>query len=431
VIVLQLPLNFTRWKIIGAGLGAGFGMIVWPQTAWAIPSPELVVGTLSSLSQLVALASAVIGGGAVAAGNRSRARAQSKVPGRALMVFAAAFLVSLVLNAVQYDWAVNERTQRLEATLQRPAPKTADGQPLDPSLKELTFKEQSGHPLAVETAEAKTLVEGVASGALQEWQIVDIRETAETESGSLPNAKKIRFPDLSTSNLDLISKKTLFICHNGNRSAETCLKLAERGIDCRFIAGGLEKWLTEGFPLEGLAARTVDELRKIPDYPNHQTLLDTPEVEVLVAEQNIVFVDVRYPGEFAASHIAGAINIPLRPTPTADVKKRLADIPKRPVVAPCYDRRSCFFAEILGLELTRAGHDFRGRYTVPWEYFVPGKKPPHVEAFLAEANMSLWQRGARARHSVRDASRGYRAAMGVVRVGVDCSIDYFAICTEV
>ena len=83
-----------------------------------------------------------------------------------------------------------------------------------------------------------------------------------------------------------------------------------------------------------------------------------------------LLVDVRYPGEFASSPLPGAINLPIRPTPTEQLKSRIAELPHRPIIAPCYDRRSCFFAEVLGLELDRAGLDFRGRYTVPSEYFI-------------------------------------------------------------
>ena len=60
------------------------------------------------------------------------------------------------------------------------------------------------------------------------------------------------------------------------------------------------------------------------------------------------------------------------------------------MIAPCYDRRSCFFAEILGLELTRAGRTFLGRYTTPWEYFVASPPPPHVAEWQRQRNTSTW-----------------------------------------
>ena len=50
---------------------------------------------------------------------------------------------------------------------------------------------------------------------------------------------------------------------------------------------------------------------------------------------------------------------------------------------PCYDKRSSFYAQILGVRLHRAGHEFLGRYTVPREFFVASKKRGHVAAWEA------------------------------------------------
>jgi rifampicin phosphotransferase len=94
---------------------------------------------------------------------------------------------------------------------------------------------------------------------------------------------------------------------------------------------------------------------------------------------------VRYPGDFKAhDHLPDAVNFPIQRVPTAELPQAIAEIPRRPIVLPCYDRRSCFFAEVAGLELTRAGYDVRGRYTQPWAYFVPGGRSPHVEDWIAE-----------------------------------------------
>lgn len=361
--------------------------------ALAIPSPELVVGTLSSLSQVVALVSVVLGGSALAAGSRLRRQRTGPAVGpsalRLAAVLGAIALASLALNAVQYVTAQDARRDRLESTLVRPTPKTADGRSFDPALKEVAYSEQNTHPLGISTeAAARIVAQGAASGIT----LLDIRETAETEMGSLPGAIKVRFPDLDAHALGLSAATSLVFCHNGNRSAETCIRLKERGIDCRFIIGGLEKWLVEGRSLAGSAARTIDDIRALPPFPNQGVLLETDEVRRLVSAENAQFVDVRYPGEFASGHLPGAINMPLRLTPSAAIERAVRSLLSRPVIAPCYDRRSCFFAEILGLELHRAGGDFRGQYTVPWEYFVPAERPPHVDKWLAEANRSTWAR---------------------------------------
>ena len=378
------------WRLVGlaAALFAGAGM------AHAIPSPELVVGSLSSLSQLVALASATLGGGAVLAGVKANGRSGRQASpwlGRIAMALGMAACASIGLNAYLIAKSWSERRERLEATLVRPTPKLA-GQSLDSMLKEMPYSEQVRHPRGLVTEEAEALVADIVAGRRPDWMLLDIRESAETEMGSLPMTEKVRFPDLPRSTLDFKSRKALLICHNGNRSAETCAAMAEKGIDCRFIIGGLEKWLVEGRRLTGLKARTIDDLRAVPDYRNHETLLDTADVQRLVDSEGAVFVDVRYPGEFSAGHLPGAVNLPIRPTPTDELKSRLADLPRRPIIVPCYDRRSCFFGEILGLEVTRLGGDFRGRYTVPWEYFIPAKRPPHVEQWLAMARVGTWEK---------------------------------------
>lgn len=374
---------------------AAFLVLSSASPAGAIPSPELVAGSLTSLSQLVALASALLGGGALAAGSRLQGRpadiAVLRRLKRAVAALALTAAAAMAFAAYLHVSAVTAERQRLEQTLMRPAPK-AKGQSLDPNLTEISYRRQVSHPLGVDTQAAQAIATAVAAGQSKDWLILDIRETAETEMGSLAGAVKIRFPDLAGAKLNLQGKKALLICHNGNRSAQSCEALAARGIDCGFIAGGLEKWLAEGRTLADGSARTLQDLRALPAYPNNDVLLDTDAVKLLVFGEEAVFVDVRYPGEFNSGHLPGAINLPIRPTPSEQLAKLIEALPQKPVIAPCYDRRSCFFSEILGLSLTRAGRDFRGRYTVPWEYFTTGSRPPHVEALIAERSKTFWTR---------------------------------------
>jgi rhodanese-related sulfurtransferase/membrane protein insertase Oxa1/YidC/SpoIIIJ/phosphohistidine swiveling domain-containing protein len=359
-------------------------------SAFAIPSPELIVGSFTSISQLFALGSALLGGGAAVATMRMRARGAQARTTFAIMVGALVVLaVSIGLNVYQYVSYRADKQARLEATLTRPMPNIA-GRSLDPALKEVSYDDQLRNPRGIGTEDAERLLAETLRGEHPDVVFLDIRETPETEMGSLPNATRIRFPDLASAKLDLAHKKPILFCHNGNRSYETCAALAAMGIDCRFIVGGLEKWLVEKRSLTGLNARTLDDLRALPAYPNQTALLDTPDVKKLVAQDGAIFVDVRYPGEFATGALPGAINLPIRPTPTEALKARIAQLPHKPVIAPCYDRRSCFFAEVLGLELTRAGYDYRGKYTLPWEYVLPSKPRPYIEEWLADAHKSWW-----------------------------------------
>lgn len=384
---------FTFLSILGILLlgVAGSGQ------AYAIPSPELVVGSFVSISQLFALASAVLGGGAAFATMRVRKRGGSAQMSRGLLYIAvgmfALLVVSVGINIYQYVTDANARQARLEGALSRPMP-TVDGKALDESLKEASYREQQMSPRGISTEEMERLLEAKARGDRSDTFLLDIRETAETEMGTMPGAKTVRFPDIKTSNIDFAGKTAILYCHNGNRSFETCQALAKMGIDCRFLVGGLEKWLVEKRPLTGLRARTLDDLRALPAYPNQSTLLDTPDIQKMMQKEDVLFVDPRYPGEFASGHLPKAVNLPMRPTPTAELRSKLSQLPKKPVVVPCYDRRSCFFGEVLGLELTRLGYDYRGRYTVPWEYFTKGEVRPYIKEWLAEAHKSWFQRAA-------------------------------------
>ncbi len=363
-------------------------------SAFAIPSPELVVGSFTSISQIFALGSALLGGGAAVATLRMRTRgAQARSIFAVALGAFALLVVSVGFNFYQYRSYGADKQARLEATLTRPMPSQA-GRSLDPTLKEVSYGDQLKHPRGISTEDAEKLLDETLRGQHPDVAFLDIREAAETEMGSLPNATRIRFPDISSATLNLANKTAILFCHNGNRGYETCEALAAKGIDCRFLVGGLEKWLVEKRSLTGLKARTLDDLRALPSYPNQSVLLDTPEVHNLVDDQGAVFVDVRYPGEFASGALPGAINLPIRPTPSEQLKARITQLPHKPIIAPCYDRRSCFFAEVLGLELTRAGYDYRGKYTLPWEYFIASKPRPYIQEWLEQARKSWWSSAA-------------------------------------
>ncbi len=396
-ISISSPVSSNRFSIqtVSTSAAAGAG-ILFAGPAYAIPSPELVIGSISSVSQLMALGVAMLGGGAAAAGMRASAKAgrDDRSAKMALRIAAGLFVVVLLSAGLNIYQFVDQRQQgqtRLQATLTRPAV-TAGTRILDPNLKVTSFAAQSDHGLGISTADTTALLEQVQTGERSDVVLLDIRETSENEMGTLPGARHIRFPDLAKSNIDLAGKTAILLCHNGNRSSETCEKLARLGIDCRFIVGGIEKWIVEGRSFTDRTVRSLSDLRALPSYPAQNVLLDTPDVRGLIENEQAAIVDVRYPADFASGHLPGAINLPVRPTPTAELTDRISRLPRKPIVAACYDRRSCFNAEVLGLELTRAGHDFRGRYTLPWEYFIPKKPKPHIEAWMAASQAGLWQK---------------------------------------
>ncbi len=369
--------------------GVLFFIILQAKAAYAIPSPELIIGSVSSLSQVVAAGVAMVAalGATVAAklGLNKRGPRLGKFPTKLVTVLVCGLIALVGANYWQYTSSKNKELARLQATLLRPA--QFDGSTIkDADLKETSFSAQSGHPQGISTADAFVKLEA------GETQFFDIRETGEHEMGTLPGATHIRFPDfLETIPVQPGGEVVLF-CHNGNRSSETCAELAKLGIDCRFIVGGIEKWITEGYNFSDEEVETIADLRAIPEYPNSATLLSTETFSDMLATTDLQIVDTRYPGDFASGHLPGAINIPIRAMTTNDLQARIRELENKPTIAACYDRRSCFMSQVLGLELSRAGIDFKGRYTLPWEYFVPPAPKPHVQEWLTAQNSGLWDK---------------------------------------
>ena len=337
----------------------------------AIPSPDLVINLSASVAQLLGLLSVVFGGFALS-GKKGAARRRKGAfgrGGRLLLGGVSLFLLgSLAGNVLQYTASIDARNARLHTNLVRKS--VENGETVgDISLKTLSFSEQLDHE------------QGISTETLHQWlaedrplNIIDVREDEEFEVGAIEGAAHLRYPDvLARSSIlpDEGEGQTLLICYSGNRSSELCGELQAQGKACNFMIGGYEKWMSESRPLATDIEVNAADLRQIPDYPNKDVLLDTPDVEKLVAEQGAEFVDVRYPDDFVADHLPGAHNITMRALPSAMLAERIAALPDSPLIGACYDKRSCFYAQLIGLRLTRAGKDFRGRYTVPHEYYAP------------------------------------------------------------
>ncbi|MBA3773243.1 MAG: YidC/Oxa1 family membrane protein insertase [Ramlibacter sp.] len=422
----SLITNVTRelsimWRFIAAASGALVLLAsLGAQPAYAIPSPELVVGSVTSISQIAAWLWALMAGSLGVLGVRfgmkpaggmtpSRRRAFAWVIG----CLALAALASTALNIYQYSGAKKAKQARLEETLLRPSRQPA-GSEKDPDMKEISFREQLKHPLTLSTAQAAEMLEAAKRGDRSDLLFLDVREGAEQAMGTIPGVTFVRFPDFKASNLDFKGKKAVLFCHNGNRSSETCEQLRKMGIDCQFMAGGLEKWVVEGRAMTGLAERSLRELRAIPHYANRDTLLDTADVKKLLKEREAVFVDIRYPTDFAEQHLPDAINLSLRRMSTDLLQANIARLPQRPIILPCYDRRGCFFAEVLGYKLTQAGREVLGRYTVPWEYFVARPRPPHVVKWVEENEKSLWTRTSEKLASGLEATSQWIGILGAI-----------------
>jgi rifampicin phosphotransferase len=362
--------------------------------AYAIPSPELVIGSVSSLSQIFAVGFAMISGTIAAFGakfgfKKKQGAVQSGFLVNSLIVLVLLLSASIGYNFYQNSQAAAKEQARLRETLVRPA-QFKGTKILDTKLKEKSFSAQSKSTLGITTAEAEKLLADQDSS--KQTLFVDVREKAEFLMGSLPGVKQIRFPDIDKAGLDLKNKKVVFVCQNGNRSSETCERLAALGIDCRFIVGGIEKWIVEGRSFTDSRVNTLSDLRAIPEYKNKNALISTQQFQQMLADTKVQIIDTRYPKAFDLGHLPDAINIPLRAMPTDDLNAALSGLEDKPTIVACYDRRSCFMGQVLGYELAQRGIDFRGRYTTPWDYFIAPPPKPHVQKWLTEQNKTLWDR---------------------------------------
>ncbi len=334
----------------------------------AIPSPDVLLNLFASAAQMLGMLALALGGGLFAK-RRSGVAGAATPPASRRPFFVTLGLLAAVSTAflLYHMQVADERNQRLRTNLVR---KSTEAQLAvgDTSLKTLSFSGQSKHPRGVKTEQLDAwLAEG------RQLNLIDVREPEEVEMGQIAGTWARRYPDLQvdTRDLQVAGKQTILLCESGNRSSELCeWFFNEKGITTYFMVGGYEKWVAEYRAMTGQRADGT-EIRATPDYPQKQTLLDTPEVVQLFSEQGAQFVDVRYPEDFARDHLPNAINVPLRKLRADEVEAALRALPARPIVAVCYDKRSSFYGLLLGLRLHRMGADFRGRYTVPHEFTVP------------------------------------------------------------
>jgi len=357
------------------------GLFVVDSPAWALPSPDVVVNLFASAAQVLGLLTVVLGKWFFGGRRRAVASARSASGYRTAFLVCAGLLVcSLIGWGLSAAHQADLRMRRLQVNITRESKE--DGKKIvDLSLKETGFKDQLKREDGIQTEWLEA-----ALARHEPLQLLDIRETEEVEMGVIPGVRAVRFPDLMKEPEQYVDKsRTAYLfCANGNRSCEMSTFLAERGFPAKFLIGGYEKWVAEDRLLETPGGAPRTELRALPDFPNKNVLLDTPDVMALMEEREVLFVDVRYPGDFEAyGHLPGAVNLPMRKLTTPELEAALRALPKKPVIVPCYDRRSSFFGQILGVRISRMGGEFLGRYMVPEEFHLSKPDKEHVAAWKA------------------------------------------------
>ncbi len=331
----------------------------------AIPSPDLVINLFASASQALGLAAVGASGLVMRKRQQPGTGSGGGVSSRVALGLGVLWALTAGSFFLYHLKVSDAHDARLRQALVRPSMESGQGVG-DVNLRTLGLSAQGHHPAGLETEQFEAQL-----SAAQPRQIIDVREPEEIERGTIPGALAIPYPDLLAGKHDgELQSDAVLICFSGNRSSELVDELSDVHADLGFIVGGFEKWVAEGRAITGSGER--ENLRELPAFPGADRLLDTPDVEALVAEHEVVFVDVRYPADYEDGHLPGAINIPLRKLTREQGQAALAALGPVKVIVPCYDKRSSFYASILGLRVSRAGGEFLGRYTVPYEYMVAG-----------------------------------------------------------
>ncbi len=126
----------------------------------------------------------------------------------------------------------------------------------------------------------------------------------------------------------------------------------------------------DGYARNLVAVRTVIQQHR----PSFLPKLRVRDMEKALHDENVVIVDARYPRDFQAGHLPGAINVPVFTT-QAERRKLLDGVPKGARVIVYCQSEGCQFDEALGSALVAEGIDnvalFPGGWT-QWEQ----KQPP-------------------------------------------------------
>ena len=282
------------WRQVSALILMAFVLV---PDASAIPSPDVVISLFASAAQVLGVATVILGrwffvrrgqGSVAGAAQRSNFAVPFAVAG-------GLFVVSLLGWGFYYLHVQDQRMARLQVNLVRTS--VENGKLVgDVNLKTLSFSDQKKRADGLTTEQFQEMLE---RGSIAE-PVFDIRETEEVEMGVIAGSRHMRYPDLLAHPEQYLAPgaSVVLLCFNGNRSSETADALRPRGYKPRFLIGGYEKWCAEERALVMKPGIVRKDLREIPDYPQKEVLLDTDEVVKLVNEENALFLDVRYPGEF-------------------------------------------------------------------------------------------------------------------------------------
>ena len=91
-----------------------------------------------------------------------------------------------------------------------------------------------------ETIDISTIEKKVADG----WQLVDVREIEEYNSGHIPNALNVPLTTITQGDYDTLEQDQnyVIICQSGNRSQTASEQLAKAGFQIVNVKQGMSSW---------------------------------------------------------------------------------------------------------------------------------------------------------------------------------------------
>jgi len=153
--------------------------------------------------------------------------------------------------------------------------------------------------------------------------------------------------------LEGLDPAPVLICWTGETSAALARELTDDGVPTRYLAGGL--------------TFAIDDVTSLRVRYEDQEWLRTPrETAELLASGHRAVAAGEVP--HAGHAIEGAVALSALAMPAEVLRSKIAALPRdQPWIGLCWDRRSCYDAELLGAWMTDAGLTWRGRATAPDE----------------------------------------------------------------
>lgn len=234
---------------------------------------------------------------------------------------------------------------------------------------------------------ADKLQEAIDSGAV----LIDVREESEFADGAIPGALNIPLRTLGQ-NLDQIpaDQPVVVYCASGHRAAVATAMLHVLGYDnVRSFPAGYGAWeaaqgeaaagetaaVSAAAPAEGDVVAAVDAfLSGIPE--GFLSVGNLEAFKAAIDSAGPLLIDVREADEYAAGHIEGAINIPLR-TLADNLDKIPAD---QPVIVYCASGLRCGMGTAA---LAILGYDNVRSFPGSWKAWSAAGEPASTEAVEA------------------------------------------------